>query len=274
MLERVIEYYANFQIPLGVVINPNVGDFSASSQQLLIRIGDLLCRTSKVFPVSRTSVGGIDWSRLEKAEQFALIDDGPFCNEIRSELLNDPSRIYYHIIDSEITQGREEQSPGKRVVLCDGFERRRNVDYPQDEEFSSGPGRLDLRSASGWGDYLIVGRGYQAGGGLPHAVAIHITYWAPDGGLQLHHYLSDSNDGPENTAGKFAEALGKLVADLDQGAYPILETSAMKEFRVLHAKGHYPGLGVVKLLSMYHHLETICNRMKGPTTGNATASTC
>lgn len=258
MLEDVIAYYANFQIPLAVVVNPAVGDFSKSSQQLMLRIGDLLHRTSQVFPATRTSVDGIAWSRLESAEKFALIGDGPPCGEVRLKLLSDPSRIKYHIVESEVE--RPEQPLGKQVLLRDGFTRRRNVDYPPDEKFLAGPGRMDLHGASGWGDYLIVGQEYRAGGGRPHAVAIHITYWAFDGGLRVHHYLSDSNDGPEDPAGKFAEAVGKLVADLDQGTYPVRETSAIGRLRELHERAHFPGLGYLKLLAMWHHLETVIHR--------------
>lgn len=261
MLKRVIEYYVNFQFPLGVILNPAVGDFSESSQQLQIQTGDLLCRTSRVFPVCRTSAGGIEWSRMAKAERLALIDDGPPCNEIRSELFVDLSRITYRVVESAVSNEGEERLAGKRVVLCDGFKRRRNVDYVPDEEFRSGPGRLDLGRAAGWGDYMIVGNGYQAGGGRPHAVAIHITYWASDGGMRVHHYLSDSNDGPENPAGKFAEALAKLVTDLDRGTYPIAETSAIRKLRDLHKRAHFPGLPYLKLLTMHHHLETVCHHL-------------
>jgi hypothetical protein len=38
-----------------------------------------------------------------------------------------------------------------------------------------------------------------------------------------------------------------------------METSAVKEFRDLHAKGHFPGLGYVKKLSMNHHIETLAD---------------
>ncbi|RFF27210.1 MULTISPECIES: sce7725 family protein [unclassified Wenzhouxiangella] len=272
MLERVIKYYVEYKFPLGVIINPAVGDFSESPEHLLIRTGEQLCRTSWVFPVARSSFGGIAWNRLERAEKFALIDDGPPCHEIRANLMGSPERIAYRINDSEVAPGQGEHHLGTRILLRDGFERRRNADYPADEEFHSGPGHLDLRDASGWGDYLIVGREYQEGGGRPHAVAIHITYWASDGQLRVHHYLSDSNDGPENPAGKFAEALAKLVTDLDDGALPILETSAIRGFRKLHAIGHFPGLGPVKLLSMRHHLETVLNVVQKTTAHRNAAS--
>ena len=42
----------------------------------------------------------------------------------------------------------------------------------------------------------------------------------------------------------------------------VLETSAVKEFRMLHKQGHFPGLGYVKKLSMNHHIETLADYFK------------
>lgn len=52
---------------------------------------------------------------------------------------------------------------------------------------------------------------------------------------------------------------GEQIAKLDSGASHILETEAIGEFRDLHAKGHFPGLGYVKKLSMKHHIETLAD---------------
>ena len=58
---------------------------------------------------------------------------------------------------------------------------------------------------------------------------------------------------------KFGQALAKLIAKLDSGNSKLLETEAIKEFRELHEKGHFPGLGYVKKLSMKHHIETLAD---------------
>ena len=56
----------------------------------------------------------------------------------------------------------------------------------------------------------------------------------PQPRAQNLQFISD-DCGPEDATGKFAEVLEKQIAALDQGTYPILETSAIKEFRKLHA---------------------------------------
>lgn len=111
----------------------------------------------------------------------------------------------------------------------------------------------------GFGDFLIVGDVYSESGGPAYAVAIHLTFIDPDKDdvMYIYHFVSDTRDTPTDPAGKFAQALAKLIEKLDSGTSHILETEAIKEFRTLHEKGHFPGLGYVKKLSMKHHIETL-----------------
>lgn len=261
-LEHVIDFYQMFQVPFGVVINPVVGAFRKSTEHLRIRVSECLRKDSSVFPVCRIRPGDIEWDWLKSFDDFVLIQDGVPCAETLSELLGTPARLTHRIVNPENTSEGDLPLPGERILLGSGFPPRSNAEHPPDEQFISGPGRLDLRNASGWADYSIAGEKYQETGARPHAVAIHVTYWDPgDGGLRVRHYLSDRAEGPEDAEGKFGEALEKLVSDLDAGTYPILETSAIGEFRALHAREHCPGLPRVKFLSMQHHLELILERL-------------
>jgi hypothetical protein len=99
------------------------------------------------------------------------------------------------------------------------------------------------------------------GGGPAYAVAIHLTFIDPDldDSMQIYHFVSDRQDTPTDPAGKFAEALAKMITALDKPGSKVLETSAVKEYRALHKEGHFPGLGYVKKLSMNHHIETLAN---------------
>lgn len=262
-LEHVIDYYETFGVPLGVVVNPSVGALRNSPEHLIARVGGNLERNSSAFPVFRIGAGAFDWDWLAKVDHFALVEDRAPCNEAVTTLLSNPGRPPYRLIAHRDDCALDHRLPEARILLGEGFPRRPNAKYPPDEKYRSGPGRQDLRSAAGWADYSIAGEQYQEGGARPHAVAIHITYWDPsERGLRVRHYLSDRTEGPEDTEGKFGEALEKLVADLDDGAQAILETSAISVFRSLHAQGHCPGLGTVKLLCMQHQLETVCSRLK------------
>jgi hypothetical protein len=151
---------------------------------------------------------------------------------------------------------------GNRILLRDGFQRLlRNADYPPVEVFSDLHVTYEEEGMQGFGDFLIVGDDYKQGGGPAYAVAIHLTYIDPDQDdvMYLYHFLSTTMDTPTDPAGKFGQALDKLVSKLDSGKSNLFEGEAIKEFRDLHKNGHFPGLGHVKKLSMKHHIETLAD---------------
>ncbi|MBR8007421.1 sce7725 family protein [Burkholderia vietnamiensis] len=150
---------------------------------------------------------------------------------------------------------------GRRVLIRDGFQRRRNADHPPVEEFSDLHVTYEEEDMDGFGDFLTVGDDFSEGGGPAYAVAIHLTFIDPgkDDVMYIYHFVSTTNDTPTDPAGKFGQALAKLIAKLDSGKSMLFEGDAIKEFRDLHAKGHFPGLGHVKKLSMKHHIETLAN---------------
>jgi hypothetical protein len=149
-----------------------------------------------------------------------------------------------------------------RILLRDGFQRRkRNADHPEVEEFSDLHITYTEEDMNGFGDFLIVGDDFVEGGGPAYAVAIHLTFIDPDKDdvMYLYHFVSTTRDTPTDPAGKFGQALDKLVTKLEAGHSKLFESSAIKEFRNLHDKGHFPGLGVIKKLSMKHHIETLAD---------------
>jgi hypothetical protein len=151
------------------------------------------------------------------------------------------------------------------ILVRDGFKRQqKNADYPPIEEFSDLHVTYKELGMAGFGDFLIVGDSYTEAGGPAYAVAIHLTFIDPDQDnvMYVHHFVSDTKDTPTDPAGKFAQAVGKLIKKLNSGKSKLLETSAIKEFRELHTKGHFPGLGYVKKLSMKHHIETLADYLQ------------
>jgi len=183
-----------------------------------------------------------------KALAAALGDDMPGLTNI---FIEDHAKLLY----------RKHFDQSTRILVRDGFERLRNADYPAMEEFSDLHVTYDDLGMAGFGDFLIVGDVYSEGGGPAYAVAIHLTFIDPDKDnvMYIYHFVSDTKDTPTDPAGKFAQALTKMINKLDSGTSHIVETSAIKEFRDFHAKGHFPGLGYVKKLSMKHHIETLAN---------------
>lgn len=156
---------------------------------------------------------------------------------------------------------RRQFSGSNRVILQDGFRKKKNSAYLDDpiEHFSDLYLTYHDMAVQGFGDFLTVGDDYSEGGGPAYAVAIHITFVDRDreGSLLLRHFVSDSNDTPADPAGKFAEALSKLAVEARVPGSKIPPTRSIQEFLELHDRGHYPGLGYVKKLSMQHHLEVM-----------------
>lgn len=66
-----------------------------------------------------------------------------------------------------------------RILLRDGFERRRNADHPPVELLSDLHLTFEEEDMDGFGDFLIVGDDYIEGGGPAYAVAIHLTFLDP-----------------------------------------------------------------------------------------------
>jgi hypothetical protein len=143
------------------------------------------------------------------------------------------------------------------VLLADKFNKLdRNNDYIEisDEPFSEDHLYYLEDGYVGFADYSVVGEEYNETGFAPYAVAIHIVYFEKDTSLRVKHFVSNSNDDITNPAGKFQEALSKLVA---WNKTMKLDTVAMKEFENLYHREAYPGLGTVKKLSIMHHLELV-----------------
>ena len=83
----------------------------------------------------------------------------------------------------------------------------------------------------------------------------------------IYHFKSDSNDTPTDPAGKFQQALVKLMSKLESGHSHLIESDAIREFRHLFEAKHFPGLGYIKKLSIEHHLETLAEYHKGSVNG-------
>lgn len=258
-----------------VIINPYYGDHSADGESIsqlireefadsnLISAGILLRNDMKCD-------AAVDLCEKHKDFNPAIVHAGfTEPKDLAKRLASNDLAISQHVFieDHAKVLYRKHFEGSTRILVRDGFKRRkRNADYDELEEFSElHVTYLDM-SMTGFGDFLIVGDDYSEGGGPAYAVAIHLTFIDPDKDnvMYIYHFVSDTKDKKAtqtDPAGKFAQALQKLITKLDSGRSNLYETNAIKEFRDLHAKEHFPGLGYVKKLSMKHHIETLAQYM-------------
>lgn len=152
---------------------------------------------------------------------------------------------------------------GEKILTENKFNKKaRNAEYSDvDDEFFSDDHLFYLDDGYiGFSDYTIIGDEYTDSGFAPYAVAIHIVYFDKDNSLRVHHFVSDNNDDISDPAGKFYEALSKLH---DWNKTYKLDTMAMQQFEKIYSEQSYPGLGVIKKLSIMHHLELMSRFMDG-----------
>lgn len=145
--------------------------------------------------------------------------------------------------------------PKQKILFEDRFlKKNRNVDYADrvDEPFSSDHIYYLQDGYIGFSDFSIIGDDYTETGFAPYAVVIHIVYFDADNNLRIRHFVSETNDDITDPAGKFSEALGKLV---QWNKTQKLDTYGIRSFEEMYNSRKYPGLGTVKKLSIMHHIE-------------------
>ncbi|ATF30452.1 sce7725 family protein [Staphylococcus simulans] len=145
----------------------------------------------------------------------------------------------------------------KLGVIADVFNRLdRNSDYleVEDEFFSDTHLYYDEDGYTSFSDYSVIGSNFVEGGFAPYAIAIHIVYFNDKKELRIKHFVSDSNEDISDPANKLKEALSKLVA-WKQTISEENCSSALDEFERIYREERYPGLGMIKRLSIKHHLE-------------------
>lgn len=142
-----------------------------------------------------------------------------------------------------------------KVMLEDSFEKLdRNADYPAVSYFNNYYLTYKQLGYVGISDYLTIGDAYSETGGMPIAVAIHLSV-KQNNAIWIRHFVSDNIIGRGDISVKFTEALTKLTNFIIQNN--ITHTEGIKEFFNWANTNHFPNLGPVKKASMKHHIELL-----------------
>lgn len=148
------------------------------------------------------------------------------------------------------------------VLFHDGFDKKsRNLDYGLESFYSDYHTKYRSHpNAVGFGDYTILGERFSEGGGPAYVVTLHLSYLdnARLNQMYVRHFSSYSdNDSQSDPGGKFREALDLLVSHVSANSTKFVNTAGLQDFITLHGTRHYPGLGVVKKISIKHHIQTL-----------------
>jgi hypothetical protein len=262
-LDDLIKNNINFNI----MLNPIVGDLRYNNAGIIQLINEKFSDYSNfqiaVYIDSQNSIihNQAAIGRINvNYEGITLVHIAPIDNLNLMNQFDEIKPVLFNLINLSRTNRRYHRhfEQSTRVSLEDHFKTmNRNADYSNnlDEHFSEEHLFYKEDGFVGFSDYLTIGEQFAESGFLPYAVAIHLTYKDAEDKIRIRHFVSDSNDDTSDVGGKFAEALQKLV-DWVNGN-DVLQTFALREFLDLHRSGHFPGLGVIKKLSLKHHIELV-----------------
>ena len=145
----------------------------------------------------------------------------------------------------------------KSIIRLDNCfnEQPRNVDYIEidEEPFSEEHLYYEIEGYAGFSDYTTLPKDFIDGGMLPYAIAIHLTYKRKEGEVYIKHFVSDTNFDNTNVQKKFFEAASKVKTFFESRE----STEAINDLIKLVNDKKYPGLGVIKKLSIRSHIELI-----------------
>lgn len=245
-----------------VILNPNDGELAREQRNVMDEIPILRQRPECWIPAYLYNNQSIDIIRNSELGNLMVIfrDNVDFSNQAIENLL-DSERIAY-VVNSQ-TENRVARRLmnrlNKQVIRLDEkfIPKARNIEYvgSEDEPFTDEYRYYEEDGFVGFSDYLLLPKALADGGSLPMAVVIHLTYERaiPESIVMVMHCCSTTNYDNKNVQLKFFEAAQNALARIE-GKF---SGSAIEELRrcVDLASPRYPGLGVVKKISMKHHLE-------------------
>lgn len=266
-LNKAIQSLITEDVEFILIINPKHGDYKSNPLPLIENAIDVTKRYSKIsfayiVDASSSLLDVKDFLDEHTDKSIVFIHNGfPKPKEL-SELVYEFENIKKHIFmdNQKLYQRQFKKENIKRILIRDGFNKKdSNGDYQNDEPFSELHLTFKDEGMDGFGDFLIAGNNYSESGGPAYNVAIHLTYLDEYEIMNIRHFLSNKMEvpTPKDPAGKFAEALSRLISAVEDEDSLILRSSAYLKFKELHNSGHFPGLGVVKKVSMQHHLELL-----------------
>ncbi|MHB9027050.1 MAG: sce7725 family protein [Armatimonadota bacterium] len=270
-LKRTVDALLHIGGECILIVNPNCGDYSADGSAIhqLIESHYTIADKLSVGILLNAGMSINDVRSIYEAYPLNYVtfihygfEEGRDLASAIADMGNVTRHIFIEDYCGKLYRKNFKTRDIPRILVRDGFQKRINREHPKVEPFSDLHATFaDEEGMQGFGDFLIVGDDYSESGGPAYAVAIHLTYIddTKDGAMYIHHFVSDRTDTPTDPAGKFAEALAKLVGEVNKAGSPIMKSIAVHEYLSLHEEHHYPGLGYVKKLSMQHHIETLAN---------------
>lgn len=255
-LSGTIKVYKSSKLQMALILNPMVEDLSeedtSSLQQLL---DETIIPAIIMNEDAERIIRDLEKHDVQRSNVLVILNSRDYVAEYK-RMFWDSGAIYTLFPDERSIRRAVTQ---KKVLFEDKFNKlNKNADYAKNtDEFFSEDHLFYLEEGyTGFGDYSIIGESYDVSGFAPRAVAIHIVYLDGSNNLRVHHFVSDSNYGIEDIAGKYYEAVTKLKKWYHEGNEK-QETQALSVLLEHADTGYFPGLPTIKKLSIMHHIELV-----------------
>lgn len=255
-LKGTLQAYADKALRLAIVLNPTVGDLA---EEEVVSLHEQL--NDKIIPAvimnedTEHVVDSILQQGFTKNNILVILNERDYVDDYK-RIFGTVEPLYTLLPDERALKRTVTK---KKVLFEDKFNKlSKNADYAknEDEFFSEDHLFYSDEGYDGFGDYSIIGKIYDESGFAPRAVAIHIVYFNLENHLRVHHFVSDSNYGIEDIAGKYYEAVSKLQKWYANG-HEGQRTSALSVLLEHAHTGYFPGLPTIKKLSIMHHIELV-----------------
>ena len=267
-LNSTLAELANRNANFNIIINPRVGDLEGQYERIIEIISSSIpeqynnyqlaviidSKTERNIAALIEFINGLELN----FNGITLIHKTEINSQNIAQITNQLDIAYNVIYFSKTSRRYYREFDANTLVSLDDYfeEQSRNADYLNQESDFSKEYRYYIQDGFvGFSDFLTIGDNYSESGFLPRAVAIHLSYLDNDQ-IKVKHFVSDSNEDVADIGGKFSEAINKLVVWCNENN---LNTTAINEFRDLQERGHFPGLGTLKKLSIMNHIELIIN---------------
>mgnify|MGYP006898724552 CR=1 FL=1 len=256
-----------------VIQNPKVGSFYKEIHEMEDKIAEESDETKKK-KLKNTQESYLKIWNSNEIQKAYLVDENVISLILEGRIdaestvmvnIEKGNYHYYEEYEGEIT-GKytvvpkggdfEDVIEGSMIVLEDGYRKaKRNIDYLEtpDELFSRNHIVYKRRGFEGFSDFSIVGNEFEEAGFAPLAIALHIMYFGKKKELNIHHFVSESNESISDPARKFEEAMEKMVTWEKFNEIP--RTMGLNSLLECYENGKFPGLGVIKKYSLMHHIE-------------------
>jgi len=253
-------------VKFALILNPQVGEIN-NTQEITDALQEILADCSKWIPayIVSNNYNAIASQIAESGytDVMLICSDNTDSSDADFDSLVLLPSVKYIVATENKTLKRKLKDSGKELIrLDDKFKaQKRNSDYllMAEEKFSEVHLFYNEDGYSGFSDYTVLVSSYIEGGAVPYAVAIHLTYQKDNKEIWIKHFASVTNDDQSNIQGKFAQAAEKAVAFLNAKN---IHSFASEELRRYYNGRLYPGLGMVKKISIKNHLELMNDILK------------